>query len=54
VIAKERPDALLPQWEDKPLSIAVALAKNGALEKYGVELMEPSYRQLKSRRPATV
>ncbi|KJH71726.1 carbamoyl-phosphate synthase large subunit [Aliterella atlantica] len=40
VIAKERPDALLPTMGGQTaLNIAVALAKNGALEKYGVELI---------------
>ncbi|MBW4568887.1 MAG: carbamoyl-phosphate synthase large subunit [Tolypothrix carrinoi HA7290-LM1] len=40
VIAKERPDALLPTMGGQTaLNIAVALAKNGALEKYNVELI---------------
>jgi len=40
VIAKERPDALLPTMGGQTaLNIAVALAKNGVLEKYGVELI---------------
>ncbi|MBO3460848.1 carbamoyl-phosphate synthase large subunit [Aetokthonos hydrillicola Thurmond2011] len=40
VIVKERPDALLPTMGGQTaLNIAVALAKNGALEKYGVELI---------------
>jgi carbamoyl-phosphate synthase large subunit len=40
VIAKERPDALLPTMGGQTaLNVAVALAKNGALEKYGVELI---------------
>ncbi len=40
VIAKERPDALLPTMGGQTaLNIAVALAKNGALEKYGVDLI---------------
>ncbi len=40
VIAKELPDALLPTMGGQTaLNIAVALAKNGALEKYGVELI---------------
>lgn len=40
VIAKERPDALLPTMGGQTaLNIAVTLAKNGALEKYGVELI---------------
>ncbi|HEY9702717.1 MAG TPA: carbamoyl phosphate synthase large subunit, partial [Allocoleopsis sp.] len=40
VIAKERPDALLPTMGGQTaLNIAVALAKNGVLNKYGVELI---------------
>ncbi|HEY9801441.1 MAG TPA: carbamoyl-phosphate synthase large subunit [Leptolyngbyaceae cyanobacterium] len=40
VIAKERPDALLPTMGGQTaLNIAVALAKNGALDKYNVELI---------------
>ncbi|MBO1346755.1 MAG: carbamoyl-phosphate synthase large subunit [Hormoscilla sp. GUM202] len=40
VIAKERPDALLPTMGGQTaLNLAVALAKNGVLEKYGVELI---------------
>ena len=40
VIAKEQPDALLPTMGGQTaLNIAVALAKNGVLEKYGVELI---------------
>jgi carbamoyl-phosphate synthase large subunit len=40
IIAKERPDALLPTMGGQTaLNLAVALAKNGALEKYGVELI---------------
>ncbi|MFM7370538.1 MAG: carbamoyl-phosphate synthase large subunit [Sphaerospermopsis kisseleviana] len=40
VIAKERPDALLPTMGGQTaLNLAVALAKNGALEKYNVELI---------------
>ena len=40
VIAKERPDALLPTMGGQTaLNIAVSLAKNGALEKYDVELI---------------
>jgi carbamoyl-phosphate synthase large subunit len=40
VIAKERPDALLPTMGGQTaLNVAVSLAKNGALEKYGVELI---------------
>ncbi|MGB2925354.1 MAG: carbamoyl-phosphate synthase large subunit [Limnothrix sp.] len=40
VIAKERPDALLPTMGGQTaLNTAVSLAKNGALEKYNVELI---------------
>lgn len=40
VIEKERPDALLPTMGGQTaLNVAVALAKNGTLEKYGVELI---------------
>lgn len=40
VIAKERPDALLPTMGGQTgLNAAVALAKSGVLEKYGVELI---------------
>ncbi len=40
VIEKERPDALLPTMGGQTaLNLAVALAKNGTLEKYGVELI---------------
>jgi len=40
VIAKERPDALLPTMGGQTaLNIAVDLSKNGVLDKYGVELI---------------
>lgn len=40
IIAKERPDAMLPTMGGQTaLNLAVALAKNGVLEKYGVELI---------------
>ena len=40
VIAKERPDALLPTMGGQTaLNVAVDLAKNGALDRYGVELI---------------
>ncbi len=40
VIAKERPDALLPTMGGQTaLNLAVELAKNGVLDKYGVELI---------------
>ena len=40
VIAKERPEALLPTMGGQTaLNVAVTLSKNGVLEKYGVELI---------------
>ncbi|MBF0170149.1 MAG: carbamoyl-phosphate synthase large subunit [Nitrospinae bacterium] len=40
IIERERPDALLPTVGGQTaLNVAVALAKNGTLEKYGVELI---------------
>ena len=40
IIAKEKPDALLPTMGGQTaLNLAVELAKSGALEKYGVELI---------------
>lgn len=40
IIERERPDALLPTMGGQTaLNIAVALAENGVLEKYGVELI---------------
>jgi carbamoyl-phosphate synthase large subunit len=40
IIAKERPDALLPTMGGQTaLNLAVALAKGGVLERYGVELI---------------
>ncbi|MBW4576707.1 MAG: carbamoyl-phosphate synthase large subunit [Aphanothece sp. CMT-3BRIN-NPC111] len=40
IIAKEQPDALLPTMGGQTaLNLAVTLAKNGVLEKYGVELI---------------
>jgi carbamoyl-phosphate synthase large subunit len=40
VIAKERPDALLPTMGGQTaLNVAMKLAENGVLEKYGVELI---------------
>ena len=40
VIAKERPDALLPTMGGQTaLNLAVALAENGVLDRYGVELI---------------
>ncbi|WP_115727281.1 carbamoyl-phosphate synthase large subunit [Actinomyces culturomici] len=43
IIAKERPDALLPTLGGQTaLNTAVALAENGVLEKYGVELIGAS------------
>jgi carbamoyl-phosphate synthase large subunit len=40
VIAKERPDAILPTMGGQTgLNVAMALAKSGALERYGVKLL---------------
>ena len=40
IIERERPDALLPTMGGQTaLNLAVALAKRGVLEKYGVELI---------------
>jgi carbamoyl-phosphate synthase large subunit len=40
IIAKERPDAMLPTMGGQTaLNLAVTLAKNGVLDKYGVELI---------------
>jgi len=43
IIAKERPDALLPTMGGRPpLNCALDLAKHGVLEKYGVEMIGAS------------
>ncbi|MDU0967801.1 MAG: carbamoyl-phosphate synthase large subunit [Actinomycetaceae bacterium] len=43
IIAKERPDALLPTLGGQTaLNIAIALSENGVLERYGVELIGAS------------
>ena len=43
VIERERPDALLPTMGGQTaLNVAMALAQNGVLEKYGVELIGAS------------
>ncbi len=43
IIARERPDALLPTVGGQTaLNLAMALAKSGALERYGVELIGAS------------
>ena len=48
VIVKERPDAMLPTMGGQTaLNLAVALAKNGVLDKYNVELIGASFRLLK-------
>jgi carbamoyl-phosphate synthase large subunit len=53
IIAKERPDALLPTLGGQTgLNTAVALAEGGVLEKYGVELIGaslPAIRKAESR-----
>src|SRR3954466_8843791 len=44
VIAKERPDALLPTLGGQTaLNAAIALHENGVLEKYGVEMIGASF-----------
>jgi len=48
VIAKERPDALLPTMGGQTaLNVAMALAERGVLEKYGVELIGADARAIK-------
>src|ERR1700724_2993985 len=48
VIARERPDALLPTAGGQTaLNLAVELAENGVLERYGVELIGASLRAIK-------
>ena len=40
IIERERPDACCPRWAARPaLNLAVALAEDGTLERYGVELI---------------
>ncbi len=47
VIARERPDALLPTMGGQTaLNVAMALHKNGVLEKYGVELIGATARAI--------
>src|SRR4029077_21099290 len=47
VIARERPDALLPTMGGQTaLNVAMALHKNGVLEKYGVELIGANARAI--------
>src|SRR5688500_10901611 len=48
VIAKERPDALLPTMGGQTaLNVAMKLSENGVLEKYGVELIGAKARAIK-------
>jgi carbamoyl-phosphate synthase large subunit len=48
IIAKERPDALLPTMGGQTaLNVAMALHKKGVLEKYGVELIGASERAIR-------
>src|SRR5919202_3519805 len=48
VIAKERPDALLPTMGGQTaLNVALALAERGVLEKYGVELIGADARAIR-------
>ena len=47
IIERERPDALLPTMGGQTaLNVAMALAENGVLEKYGVELIGASARAI--------
>ncbi len=47
IIAQERPDALLPTLGGQTaLNLAVALTENGALERYGVELIGASFQAI--------
>jgi carbamoyl-phosphate synthase large subunit len=47
IIARERPDALLPTMGGQTaLNVAMTLAENGVLEKYGVELIGASARSI--------
>ncbi|MDZ4672966.1 MAG: carbamoyl-phosphate synthase large subunit [Gemmatimonadota bacterium] len=48
VIARERPDALLPTMGGQTaLNVAMALVRNGVLEKYGVELIGANERAIR-------
>ncbi|NOT26323.1 MAG: carbamoyl-phosphate synthase large subunit [Acidobacteria bacterium] len=48
IIAKERPDAVLPTVGGQTaLNLAIALAENGVLEKYGVKLIGASVEAIK-------
>src|SRR5215203_4507955 len=48
VIEKERPDAILPTMGGQTaLNVAMALAENGVLEKYGCELIGADARAIK-------
>jgi carbamoyl-phosphate synthase large subunit len=48
VIARERPDALLPTMGGQTaLNVAMALVKNGVLEKFGVELIGANERAIR-------
>ena len=49
VIAKERPDALLPTMGGQTaLNVAMSLSQNGVLEKYGVELIGADERAIRT------
>lgn len=53
IIAKERPDAILPTMGGQTaLNCAMELAKSGVLEKYNIELIGASPKRLK--KPKTV
>src|SRR5439155_389237 len=48
IIARERPDALLPTMGGQTaLNVAMALVKNGVLSRYGVELIGANERAIR-------
>ena len=54
IIALEKPDALLPTMGGQTaLNLALALHKNGTLEKYGVQLIGAMWRPSKRRKTGT-
>lgn len=55
IIAKERPDAILPTMGGQTaLNCAMELAKSGVLEKYNIELIGASPEAIESRRPSEI
>src|SRR5574339_1286538 len=54
IIAKERPDAMLPTVGGQTgLNLALALSENGVLEKYGVQLIGAKFSVIKADRKST-